>query len=96
MFLGSLFLLSSATTSRWFNCRDSVRFRCRFFSFSILAAIRAFTSDPGASSEELLERVWDEHADPFTTVVRVTIGTLRKELGDPPLIHTVIGKGYRI
>lgn len=48
------------------------------------------------SSEELLERVWDEHADPFTTVVRVTIGTLRKELGDPPLIHTVVGKGYRI
>ena len=48
------------------------------------------------SSEELLERVWDEHADPFTTVVRVTIGTLRKELGDPPLIQTVVGKGYRI
>jgi DNA-binding response OmpR family regulator len=48
------------------------------------------------SSEELLERVWDEHANPFTTVVRVTIGTLRKELGDPPLIHTVVGKGYRI
>jgi DNA-binding response OmpR family regulator len=48
------------------------------------------------SSEELLERVWDEHADPFTTVVRVTMGTLRKKLGDPPIIHTVVGKGYRI
>jgi DNA-binding response OmpR family regulator len=48
------------------------------------------------SSEELLERVWDEHADPFTTVVRVTIGTLRKKLGDPPLIHTVVGAGYQI
>lgn len=48
------------------------------------------------SSEELLERVWDEHADPFTTVVRVTIRTLRKKLGDPPIIHTVVGKGYRI
>lgn len=48
------------------------------------------------SSEELLERVWDEHTDPFTTVVRVTVGTLRKKLGDPPVIHTVIGKGYRI
>ena len=47
------------------------------------------------SSEELLERVWDEHADPFTTVVRVTIRTLRKKLGDPPIIHTVVGKGYR-
>ena len=48
------------------------------------------------SSEELLERVWDEFTDPFTTVVRVTVGTLRKKLGDPPVIHTVIGKGYRI
>lgn len=48
------------------------------------------------SAEELLERVWDEFADPFTTVIRVTIGTLRKKLGDPPVIHTVIGKGYRI
>jgi DNA-binding response OmpR family regulator len=48
------------------------------------------------SSEELLERVWDEFTDPFTTVVRVTVGTLRKKLGDPPIIHTVIGKGYRI
>jgi DNA-binding response OmpR family regulator len=35
------------------------------------------------SSEELLERVWDEHADPFTTTVRVTVMTLRKKLGDP-------------
>ena len=48
------------------------------------------------SSEELLERVWDEHADPFTTVVRVTIGTLRKKLGEPPLIRTVVGAGYQI
>jgi len=48
------------------------------------------------SSEELLERVWDEFTDPFTTVVRVTVGTLRKKLGEPPIIHTVIGKGYRI
>jgi DNA-binding response OmpR family regulator len=48
------------------------------------------------SSEELLERVWDEHADPSTTVVRVTMGTLRKKLGEPPLIHTVVGAGYQI
>ena len=48
------------------------------------------------SSEELLERVWDEFTDPFTTVVRVTVGTLRKKLGEPPIIHTIIGKGYRI
>jgi DNA-binding response OmpR family regulator len=48
------------------------------------------------SSEELLERVWDEHADPFTTIVRVTVMTLRKKLGDPPIVHTVVGAGYRL
>ncbi len=48
------------------------------------------------SSEELLERVWDEHADPFTTTVRVTVMTLRKKLGDPPVVETVVGSGYRL
>jgi DNA-binding response OmpR family regulator len=48
------------------------------------------------SSEELLERVWDVNADPFTTTVRVTVMTLRKKLGDPPLIETVVGAGYRL
>jgi len=48
------------------------------------------------SSEELLERVWDEHADPFTHTVRVTVGNLRRKLGKPPLIETVIGAGYRL
>jgi DNA-binding response OmpR family regulator len=48
------------------------------------------------SSEELLERVWDEHADPFTTTVRVTMMTLRRKLGEPPIIDTVVGAGYRI
>lgn len=48
------------------------------------------------SSEELLERVWDANTDPFTTIVRVTVMTLRKKLGEPPLIETVVGAGYRI
>jgi DNA-binding response OmpR family regulator len=48
------------------------------------------------SSEELLERVWDEHADPLTTIVRVTVMTLRKKLGDPPVVQTVVGVGYRL
>jgi DNA-binding response OmpR family regulator len=48
------------------------------------------------SAEELLERVWDEHADPFTNTVRVTVGNLRRKLGPPPLIETVIGAGYRL
>lgn len=48
------------------------------------------------SSEELLDRVWDETADPFTTTVRVTMMTLRRKLGEPPVIDTVVGSGYRI
>ena len=48
------------------------------------------------SSEELLERVWDEHADPFTTTVRVTVMTLRKKLGEPAVVQTVVGSGYRL
>lgn len=48
------------------------------------------------SAERLLEKVWDEHADPFSNVVRVTVMNLRKKLGEPQLVHTVIGAGYRI
>jgi DNA-binding response OmpR family regulator len=48
------------------------------------------------SAEELLERVWDEHTDPFTNVVRMTIMTLRRKLGEPVTIETVIGVGYRM
>jgi DNA-binding response OmpR family regulator len=48
------------------------------------------------SAEELLQRVWDEAADPFTTAVKVTISRLRRKLGDPPLIETVPEAGYRI
>ena len=47
-------------------------------------------------AEELLERVWDEAADPFTTTVKTTIRRLRAKLGDPPLIETVRESGYRI
>ena len=48
------------------------------------------------SAEELLERVWDEAADPFTTAVKQTVHRLRAKLGDPPVIHTVREGGYRI
>lgn len=48
------------------------------------------------SAEELLERAWDEHADPFTNAVRVAVMTLRKKLGDPPIVHTVPRVGYRL
>jgi DNA-binding response OmpR family regulator len=48
------------------------------------------------SAEELLERVWDEAADPFTSTVKTTVRRLRAKLGDPPVIHTVRESGYRI
>jgi DNA-binding response OmpR family regulator len=48
------------------------------------------------STEELLESVWDEHTDPFTSAVKITISRLRGKLGDPPLIDTVARSGYRI
>jgi DNA-binding response OmpR family regulator len=48
------------------------------------------------SAEELLERVWDEMADPFSSAVKVTMSRLRRKLGDPPVIETVAQAGYRI
>ncbi len=48
------------------------------------------------SAEQLLEKAWDEYIDPFTNVVRVTMMTLRRKLGDPSVIETVAGAGYRL
>ncbi|HSR83179.1 MAG TPA: response regulator transcription factor [Streptosporangiaceae bacterium] len=48
------------------------------------------------SAEDLLERVWDENADPFTRTVTVTVGRLRSKLGEPDPIETVVGSGYRL
>jgi DNA-binding response OmpR family regulator len=48
------------------------------------------------SAEDLLERVWDENADPFTRTVTVTLGRLRSKLGEPDPIETVVGSGYRL
>jgi DNA-binding response OmpR family regulator len=48
------------------------------------------------SAEDLLNRVWDEHTDPFTTAVRTTLKTLRHKLGEPDPIITVVGRGYRL
>lgn len=57
-----------------------------------------FMAHPGTvlSQETLLEHVWDEMADPFTNVVRVTISNLRRKLSDPTAIETVAGRGYRL
>jgi DNA-binding response OmpR family regulator len=63
-----------------------------------LAVLEILMAAGGAvvSSEELLERAWDEHADPFTNTVRVAIARLRRKLGEPPLIETLVGAGYRL
>jgi DNA-binding response OmpR family regulator len=63
--------------------------------FGVLEALLA-ADGAVVSAEDLLERVWDEHADPFTNTVRVTIMNLRRKLGRPPLIETVVGVGYRL
>jgi DNA-binding response OmpR family regulator len=62
------------------------------------AVLEVLLAAPGVvvSAEELLERVWDEMADPFSQAVRTTVSRLRAKLGDPPLIETVARVGYRI
>ena len=63
-----------------------------------LGVLEVLMSADGAviSAEELLEQVWDEYADPFTNAVAVTVMRLRRKLGEPPLIETVTGSGYRL
>ena len=63
--------------------------------FAVLEVLLA-ASGVVVSAEELLERVWDEMADPFSQAVRTTVSRLRAKLGDPPLIETVARAGYRI
>jgi two-component system, OmpR family, response regulator VanR len=62
------------------------------------AVLEALLAAEGAvvSNDELVERVWDENADPFTNSVRMTVLRLRRKLGEPPLIETVKGAGYRV
>ncbi len=63
--------------------------------FGVLQALMRAAPAP-LSSEDLLERVWDEHADPFTKTVYVTVSRLRRKLGDPEIITNVARVGYRI
>jgi DNA-binding response OmpR family regulator len=63
--------------------------------FALLECLLS-AGDRVVSTEELLHRVWDEHADPFTTAVKTTVRRLRAKLGGPPIIHTVREGGYRI
>jgi DNA-binding response OmpR family regulator len=63
-----------------------------------LGVLEALVLAQGAplSAEQLLMRVWDENADPFTAAVRITMSSLRRKLGEPPMIETRVGVGYRI
>jgi DNA-binding response OmpR family regulator len=63
--------------------------------FGVLECLAAADGAP-VSAEELLEHAWDAHADPFSNTVAVTVRRLRRKLGDPPLIETVVGVGYRL
>jgi len=75
--------------------RDGRRVELSVKEFGLLEALLR-AAPAFLSAEDLLEQVWDEHADPFTNTVTVTIGRLRRKLGDPPVITTTPGVGYHI
>ncbi|MEU9015320.1 response regulator transcription factor [Streptomyces sp. NPDC048479] len=73
--------------------RDDRYLRLTRKEFAVLRVL--MQADGGVvSAETLLEKVWDEHADPFTNAVRITVSTLRRKLGGPSLLHTMTGVGY--
>ncbi|GII31564.1 response regulator transcription factor [Planotetraspora mira] len=75
--------------------RDGRRLDLSVKEFALLEALLR-AAPAHLSTEDLLEQVWDEHADPFTNTVTVTVGRLRRKLGDPSIITTTPGVGYRI
>jgi len=79
----------------WLTAR-AIDARFRVPSETSDAFVRGLAEGGVVSAERLLERAWDENIDPFSNVVRVTMATLRRKLGDPPVIETVTGSGYRL
>jgi DNA-binding response OmpR family regulator len=75
--------------------RDGRQLDLSVKEFGVLEAL-LLAAPAALRAEDLLERVWDEHADPFTNTVTVTVGRLRRKLGDPPVVVTSPGVGYRI
>ena len=75
--------------------RDGRQLDLSVKEFGVLEALLR-ASPAFLRAEDLLEQVWDEYADPFTNTVTVTIGRLRRKLGDPPVISTTPGVGYRV
>jgi DNA-binding response OmpR family regulator len=82
-------------TARRRACRAGRPLELTPKEFGVLELLLA-SDGRAVSAEELLQRVWDEFADPFTTAVKITISRLRAKLGDPPLIETAPKAGYRI
>jgi DNA-binding response OmpR family regulator len=74
--------------------RDGRRLDLSAKEYGVLEAL--MRANTVLSAEALLEQVWDEHADPFTNTVHVTMSRLRRKLGDPPVIETIPSVGYRI
>jgi two-component system response regulator VanR len=74
------------------DCRYVALTRKQFAVLEVLIAAEGGV----VSAEELLKQAWDENADPFTNAVRITVSALRKRLGEPRIIATVAGVGYRI
>ena len=80
---------------RHFAARDGRQLDLSAREFAVLEAL--MRAQPAVlSAEDLLEQVWDEHADPFSNIVSVTISRLRRKLGDPPVIQTIPHVGYHI
>jgi DNA-binding response OmpR family regulator len=103
--LGRRAPVRAPTTLRWADItvdvgRHEVRRGERFIQltrkeFGVLVELLRADGEL-VSAERLLDRVWDEHADPFTTAVRTTVKNLRQKLGEPDQIMTVVGRGYRL
>ena len=81
--------------ARFVATRDDEKLDLTAKEFTLLHYFMAYAGTV-MSQEHLLEHVWDEMTDPLTNVVRVTVSNLRKKLGEPPLITTVPGRGYRL
>ncbi|WP_307130741.1 response regulator transcription factor [Streptomyces aurantiacus] len=75
--------------------RDGARLDLSRKEFAVLEELLRADGAP-VSAEQLLERAWDENTDPFSTIVRVTVGSLRRKLGEPNVIETLTGTGYRL
>jgi DNA-binding response OmpR family regulator len=75
--------------------RDDQYIRLSRKEFAVLEELLRATGGV-VTTEKLLEKAWDEHVNPFTNVVRVTMVSLRRKLGDPPVVETVHGVGYRV